>query len=72
MRNQHSRPTTHARRSGDRIDVANEPNLAEHLASEVIRLARLATSIHLAEQARHLAAAATDESLSSSKREIAT
>ncbi len=70
MRNLQSRTTTHARRSGDRIDVANESNLTEHLAAEVIRLARLATSIHLAEQARILAAAAPDAPRPSSKREI--
>ena len=70
MRNQQCHITTHARRSGDRIDVANEPNLTEHLSAEVIRLARLATSIHLAEQARLMATAAPDATHSSSKREI--
>ena len=70
MRNQPCLTTTHARRSGDRIDVANEPNLTEHLSAEVIRLARLATSIHLAEQARLMAAAAPDATCSSPEREI--
>ncbi len=72
MRNPQSQPTTHARRSGDRIDVAIEPNLTEHLAGEVIRLARLATSFHLAEQARLLAAADSDEPLTSIMRENIT
>lgn len=35
-----------------RLGVAGEPTLTDVLAAEVIRLARLATSVHLAEQAR--------------------
>ena len=54
MRNLKYEHETHARRPGDRTDVAHEPNLTELLASEAIRLARLATSVHLTEQARRM------------------
>lgn len=71
MRNpsQSNEQATNARRSGDRSDVAIEPKLTEHLAAEAIRLARLATSVHLAEQARLLAEADALEARSSSTRE---
>ena len=45
-----------ARRSGDRIGVDGTGDRPTQLAAETIRLARLATSIHLAETARLLAA----------------
>ena len=45
-----------ARRSGDRIGVDGTRDRATQLAAETIRLARVATSIHLAETARLLAA----------------
>jgi hypothetical protein len=69
VRNPQQECNTHARRSGDRIDVAIESNLTELLAAEVIRLARLATSFHLVEQARLFADAAPDASRSLTDRE---
>ena len=55
-----------ARRSGDRIGVDGTRDAPMQLAAEAIRLARLATSIHLAETARRLAEAepAADRALS--------
>jgi hypothetical protein len=55
-----------ARRSGDRIGVDGTRDAPTQLAAEVIRLARLATSIHLAETARRLAESepAADRALS--------
>ena len=55
-----------ARRSGDRIGVDGTCDRPTQLAAETIRLARLATSIHLAETARLLAASepAVDRALS--------
>ena len=44
-----------ARRSGDRINVENKQDNITQLTAEVIRLARLATSVHLYESA-HLRA----------------
>jgi hypothetical protein len=44
-----------ARRSGDRIGVDGTRDAPTQLGAEVMRLARLATSIHLAETARRLA-----------------
>ena len=41
-----------ARRSGDRIGVDGRTETSATLGAELIRLARLATSIHLAEAAR--------------------
>ena len=41
-----------ARRSGDRIGVDGSQIAPTQLATEIIRLARVATSIHLAEAAR--------------------
>jgi len=41
-----------ARRSGDRIGVDGEQRGPSRLAADSIRLARLATSIHLADAAR--------------------
>ena len=41
-----------ARRSGDRIGVDGALTVPARLAAETIRLARLATSIHLAESVR--------------------
>lgn len=41
-----------ARRSGDRIDVENKQDNITQLSADVIRLARLATSVHLYESAR--------------------
>lgn len=41
-----------ARRSGDRIGVGNTQDRPPSLGAEVIRLARLATSIHMAENVR--------------------
>ncbi|MCZ6834667.1 MAG: hypothetical protein O7G85_02740 [Planctomycetota bacterium] len=72
MRNPETFIEINARRPGDRTDVANEPNLISLLGEEVVRLARLATSIHLAEQARHMAEANRLESRSSSMREVNT
>jgi hypothetical protein len=55
-----------ARRSGDRIGVDGACDRPTRLGAETIRLARLATSIHLAETARLLAASepAADRALS--------
>ena len=60
-----------ARRSGDRIGVDGTGDTPTQLAAEIIRLARLATSIHLAETARLLAESepAVDRALS--MRELA-
>ncbi|MDY7107873.1 MAG: hypothetical protein SYC29_04475 [Planctomycetota bacterium] len=44
-----------ARRSGDRIGVDGTRDAPTQLGADAIRLARLATSIHLAETARRLA-----------------
>ena len=60
MRNPTHRHDQSAPRPGDRTGAAGEPTPTEVLATEVIRLARLATSLHLAEQARLLAAAAPE------------
>jgi hypothetical protein len=60
-----------ARRSGDRIGVDGTGDTPTQLAAEIIRLARLATSIHLAETARLTAESepAVDRALS--MRELA-
>ena len=44
-----------ARRSGDRIGVDGKQIASTQVAAELIRLARVATSIHLAESARLIA-----------------
>ena len=44
-----------ARRSGDRIGVDGTSDAPSKLAAESIRLARMATSIHLADAARLIA-----------------
>ena len=49
-----------AQRSGDRIDGDGSTDAAGRLAAEAIRLARVATSIHLAEAARLHAAAGAE------------
>ncbi len=51
-----------ARRSGERIGVDGKKPGPEMLGAEVIRFARLATSIHLAESAALLAATEPDPS----------
>ena len=45
-----------ARRSGDRIGVDGEADRPSPLGADTVRLARLATSIHLAETVRRCAA----------------
>lgn len=52
MRNPTPSIEDRAPRPGRRLGAAGEPTLTDILAAEVIRLARLATSLHLAEQAR--------------------
>ena len=61
-----------ARRSGDRIDVENKQELKPLLGAGVIRLARLATSVHMTESARLLAASDPVREQSSSMRELTT
>jgi hypothetical protein len=58
-----------ARRSGDRVGVDGPHDTPSLLAAETIRLARLATSIHLAEAARQVAASEPASDRSSSVRE---
>ncbi len=59
-----------ARRSGDRIDVENKQDNITQLSADVIRLARLATSVHLFESARLRAETGLDPHRLSSLREI--
>ena len=54
MRNLAQQLISNAQRSGDRFGVDGMPDPSANLGVEVIRLARLATSIHLAEAARTL------------------
>ena len=60
-----------ARRSGDRIGVDGEQHEPNRLAADSIRLARLATSIHLTQAAGLMAAVSTEVDRTSLAREIA-
>ena len=71
MRDHFRKLINEARRSGDRIDVENKQDKMTQLAAEVIRLARLATSVHLSESVRRKAETGADTHRLSSLREIA-
>ena len=71
MRDHFRKLINEARRSGDRIDVENKQDKMTQLSAEVIRLARLATSVHLSESARHKAETGAVTPRLSSLREIA-
>ena len=60
-----------ATRSGDRIGVEAGRISSQCLAEEMVRIARLATSIHMAQSARALGAGADDGGLTSPVREMA-
>ncbi len=60
-----------ARRSGDRIGVDGAQREPHRLAADSIRLARLATSIHLANAARYMAGVAAEVDHASPTREAA-
>ena len=64
--------TSNTRRSGDRIDVDGAPNPGAPLGPDLVRLARLATSIHLGTAARQLATVAPDEDRATAMRERTT
>jgi hypothetical protein len=57
-----------AKRSGDRIGVDGTPD-ASALGAGIVRLARLATSIHLAESAHRMAASVPGRDRLMTKRE---
>lgn len=59
-----------ARRSGDRIGVDGAQHGPSRLAAESIRLARLATSLHLADAARLMARVRPEADRTSLAREI--
>jgi hypothetical protein len=59
-----------ARRSGDRIGVDGTEIAPTRLATEIVRLARLATSIHLADSARLTAEAAAPPDRALTRREL--
>ena len=52
MRNVVSHSIHCVRRSGDRIGVEGRHHRPQQLGAEIVRLARLATSIHMIEKAR--------------------
>ena len=60
-----------APRSGDRISVEAPASPLAQLATETIRLSRMATSIHLVGSARLIAEASLDRSRATPMRECA-
>ena len=69
MRDHLRRIIFNARRSGDRIDVDGAPTTDAPLGTDLVRLARLATSMHLGSAARHLAVADPLEDRATATRE---